>query len=141
MTSNASIILSASLRSQPGFYLASVLAAAKPDAMGGLYKNYVASNPQLNQVDLIKYVSHKGFIDYTPQELMKETEWTPKDDDDDQRPEWKSIWGRNIPQGTPWYGTLRDQRGNKIQLAFLGSTQDVCDSQVARTLASHAATQ
>ena len=107
--------------SHPGLFLANVLAGASASSMEALYKSYVASNPELDQVSLLQYVNGKGFLEYTFDGVLKDVSWVPPPADEDKAANWRSLWGRHIPEGTPWYATVRDLRGNKAKIAFLGS--------------------
>jgi hypothetical protein len=110
--------------SHPGLFLANVLANASPSSMEALYKSYVVSNPNLDQIALLHYVNTKGFLEYGADGVLRDVSWLPPQTDEATAANWRSLWGRHIPEGTPWYATVRDQRGNKSKIAFLGSALD-----------------
>lgn len=115
----------ASEATHPGFFLASVLARCEEkSAMPGIVDAYIAQNPQTSPVELIKYINRKGLISYpSDAAVAKAIDWKPPEDDDSAAlPPWRLAWGdESIPTGKAWYATLRDERGRRSHLCFLGS--------------------
>lgn len=108
-----------------GYFLASVLASNEVNAMPNLFRAYVASNPKADQVQIIKYINSKGFLTYKEAELANAIEWMPPADKDSESSGWRTLWGREaVPSGAAWYATLRDRRGAKVKVAFLGSVTE-----------------
>ena len=111
----------------PGHFLATALAACdSKDSMAGVVGAYIASNPKLDQVALFAYVNDRGFVEYDAEEVIRLVTWVPPDNDGGRPAAWKVLWGLSepIPTGAPWYATIRDARGRRANLAFLGSVLD-----------------
>ena len=108
----------------PFFFLTNVLEGCEPGNMAGVVAAFIGSNPQLDAVELINYVHANGFISVDTASVNAAIEWTPPTADDaDTEAGWRTQWGSEnpIPEGGAWYATLRDHRGNRMQIAFLGS--------------------
>ena len=50
--------------------------------------------------------------------------WCPPQTDEELAAAWRAAWGDHTPEGTPYYATVRDARGRKAKICFLGSALD-----------------
>ena len=109
-----------------GFFLASALASCAVGDMQATTASFLASNPKLDPVAVLAYVNKKGFIAYDEKQLVSVIDWTTPETDSPKNADWRVIWGLHdrIPEGQPWYANIRDSRGRRAKLAFLGSVVD-----------------
>ena len=75
--------------SHPGLFLANVLANASPSSMEALYKSYVVSNPNLDQIALLHYVNTKGFLEYGADGVLRDVSWLPPQTDEATAANWR----------------------------------------------------
>ena len=108
----------------PGFFLTTVLAATAEGDMLTAVTAFIASNPSLDQVELLRYVASKGFVTYDNDGLDVAVDFSPPIEESGV-PKWRELWGEgDTPTGKPWYAVLRDARGARTQFCFLGSQTD-----------------
>ena len=112
----------------PGFFLTTVLAGCDASEMPSVAGSFIAANPKIDQVDLLRYVANKGFAECEDAALDATVEWAPTAGGKavDKSAAWKTVWGSDnpFPAGKPWFGTVRDARGGRVKIAFLGSTTE-----------------
>ena len=114
----------------PGFFLATALASCtSPSEMPSAVAGFFNVNDKIDVVAAIAYVNSRGFVEYDASDLEQLAAWRPPDDDDGVKAAWKLQWGLNdpIPTGPPWYGFVKDSRGRRAKLAFLGSVTEADD--------------
>ena len=118
-----------------GFFLASVLEKAEPGDMEKLVEAYIESNPKVDQIELLRYINSKGYISAAEADLADSVvNWNqPIHDDDEHEAEWRQLWrgyprekepeddSLLFPAGPAKVGSIRDSRGNRAKIAFLGS--------------------
>ena len=112
----------------PGFFLTSVLAGCDAAEMPSVAGSFIAANSKIDQVDLLRYVANKGFAECESGALESTVDWAPTAGKVvDKSAAWRAVWGSDnpFPEGKPWFGTIRDSRGARCKVAFLGScTED-----------------
>ena len=77
-----------------GFFLANSLSSSIPENMGELVKSYIASNPKVDQIELLRYVNTKGFVEYQVASIGSAVSWLPPADIEDGPARWRVLWGR-----------------------------------------------
>ena len=124
--SNAQSVLAA--QQHDGYFLAQALSLCNVADMDGMVQAYIHRNPHADQIELLQYVNELGFVSYKEESVFAVVDWEPPAaaEADPTRADktWRKLWGERIPEGKPWYATLRDARGRRTQLAFLGSVSD-----------------
>ena len=122
---------------RPGLFVASALeACASADDMAAVVETYVASNRQLNVVEMLRYVNWRGFVQIDAATLLsagppRVIDWTRPPDEPPFIPNWRLLWKAKaeelehdepkFPRGPPTYFDARDTRGRTARVAFLGS--------------------
>ena len=108
---------------EDGFFLAQVLATCEPGQHPGVVRAYLQRNPQVDHIRVLQYVNQRGFTSFRAEAVVGVVAWEPPSDDEAVTPPWREVWGveDEVPTGTPWFATLRDSRGRRTKLAFLGS--------------------
>ena len=96
----------------PGLFLSSALASASQGDMGGIVGASFASNPQVDPIDVLRFVNGKGFIGIEAETLMGSgvTSWARPAPEG--RP-WVQLWEQPLPPPGPTYVKVRDPRGRK----------------------------
>lgn len=103
----------------PGLYLSSALIACAPSDMGAFVGTYLEANPQSDVVDILRYVNRRGFVSIETDTLVSDdvTQW-PKPDQGGKK--WEQLWGEPLPSAGPTFVNVRDYRGRKAHIAFIG---------------------
>lgn len=126
----------------PGLYVASALEACESvNDMRSVVDRYVASNKNVNVVDVMRYVNWRGFVKVDASALLaanapltyapKVVDWRKPPEELVKVPNWRLMWQAwedeyeydepRFPGGAPTYVSLRDMRGRPFKMAFLGS--------------------
>ena len=119
----------------PGLYLASTLASFPPQEMRSVAEKYFASNaqnPRVDVVDCLRFINARGFCRLENLQIFTDgvVNWARPPSDGVQVPTWKLLWDEAnpnnpaTPKGAPTYVTIRNSRGVKANVAFLGSIDD-----------------
>jgi len=112
-----------------GIFLSTALSAV---GEGGetariVVEDYVAANPKVDVVNLIRYLNERGHIQIADDVLVstEAVSWRKPPPKKKAAPEWCKRWSGRLtptgPQGAPTFVKLRDNTGRKANLAFLGS--------------------
>lgn len=111
---------------RPGMFVASALAECPVSDMGGVVASFIARNPQVNIIDLLRYVNRRGFMKVDAATLLSPPviSWKQPPPHDIEPPTWTRIWVGDAPAGLPTYTTVRDARGHTASVAFLGAIDD-----------------
>ena len=113
--------------SNPGVYLTSALEACKPEDMAAVAAGYMNANPQVNMIDALRYVNYRGFIKVDSNALIAPsvTGWKKPTPEGKEPPNWHKVWGEYLPTNpNPTYVNVRDIRGRRAKIAFLGVPGD-----------------
>ena len=87
-----------------GFFLANALSPSNPENMLELVKSFITSNPKVDQVELLRYVNAKGFVEYQVANLTSPVSWVPPADTEDGPARWRVLWGRLPRSATRTHG-------------------------------------
>ena len=114
--------------SHPALFLATTLAGVDVKEMGTVVTEYFRNNPRTNQIEALRYVNWRGFLQMTVEGLVHDAsvvDWKkPLPDGVAAPPRWTKIWSGETPQGSASYVSIRDPKGRKFKLAFLGAIDD-----------------
>ena len=118
-----------------GLYLASTLAGFPPHDMKSVAEKYFAANaqnPKVDVVDCLRFVNARGFMQIPKAKLFDEgiINWSKPPRDGVEIAAWKKVWDSSnpndprIPEGPPTYVNIRNTRGAKATVTFLGAVDD-----------------
>jgi hypothetical protein len=110
---------------RPGLFVSSALESCSVAEMAGVVETYISSNAHVNVVDMLRYVNRRGFIQVDASALLfRVTDWKRPPPKDKEPANWRKLWEGDVPTGPPTYVNVRNTRGGKSQLAFLGSIDE-----------------
>lgn len=114
--------------SRPGLFVASALEACMPEEMAAVVEHFViTSSGHFDCIDMLRYVSRCGFVHVEPLVLLAPnvTDWKRPPPQEAVKARWNTLWEGGEPSGPPTYVNVRDARGRRASIAFLGSAADL----------------
>ena len=117
---------------RPGMFLASALQGCAADEMRSVVGQYVTMNAHIDAVDVLRCVNQHGFMHADAAALLSTDviDWKkPIPGGKVPRP-WTKLWDGPLPSGLPTYVNVRDLKGRKASIAFLGTATDSATSRM-----------
>jgi len=111
----------------PGMFVSSTLASIDAKEMATVVAEYLRKNTHVDKIDVLRYINWRGFMQAAPDVLIEieVTNWVKPLPDGVAAPlRWTKVWDGDFPEGQPTYINVRDPRGRKASLAFLGAIDD-----------------
>ena len=117
----------------PGLYLASTLAGFEAGDMKMVADKFFTTNTHVNIVDCLRFVNQRGFLQKVAsvnEKVFGESvvNWAKPPRQGVNLAAWKSMWDESnpsdpvLPSGGAQYITVRNARGVKSHMCFLGGT-------------------